>query len=294
MALNYYDFLKIEQAYFVWHKADDGYRWVENAISNSMAGSFKSEPPFLVISQNATGFISSFPLENDPDLFLQFAKKEPTAENILAFANQYGCLTAGEPIKITGTIQSHIYPLEGESLNFLQREKKEMKNAVALWEYINDGNKEALSSIILWDNNSVKYNLDGKSSVIASNTLNKELFSRFSPGNPIMPAKCFLQSIINNKLRGKIAPKLLFDNENNLVPYLMPDDLLTAMWYQFYLAVIGERKYKRCEICLYWENVTGNRKNWKKHKTCAANERVKKCLLAKKEVKNGKHSKKDK
>ncbi|WP_338826277.1 hypothetical protein MTBGP_09810 [Moorella thermoacetica] len=109
-------------------------------------------------------------------------------------------------------------------------------------------------------------------------TSRRELFSRFKPGDLLLPAQYLLQSSINKKLKKYITkPRLLLDDKNNLQPYLMPENLLSAMWYQFYLTVIGEKKYKRCSICGLWADVTDKRSNWSKHPECANRARVKKC-----------------
>jgi hypothetical protein len=65
------------------------------------------------------------------------------------------------------------------------------------------------------------------------------------------------------------------DEDGLLRKTLVPTSLLSAMWYQLYLAVIGEIKLRRCAICWKWENMEGHRVNWSKHAACANNERVK-------------------
>ena len=68
---------------------------------------------------------------------------------------------------------------------------------------------------------------------------------------------------------------LKMDEDGLLRKTLMPMSLLSAMWYQLYLAVIGEIKLRQCAICGKWESMEGHRVNWSKHAACANNERVK-------------------
>jgi len=53
-----------------------------------------------------------------------------------------------------------------------------------------------------------------------------------------------------------------------------PKDLLTAMWLQFYFTASGHYKFKRCEECKEWEDVSNKSKNWTMHPPCANKRRV--------------------
>ena len=89
-------------------------------------------------------------------------------------------------------------------------------------------------------------------------------------------ASIYIQSIINNKLSEyPLQVKFQMDEDGLLRKALVPTSLLSAMWYQLYLAVIGEIKLRRCAICRKWENMEGHWINWSKHAACANNERVK-------------------
>lgn len=110
---------------------------------------------------------------------------------------------------------------------------------------------------------------------LAAHNLKPEIFSRLKPGDLLLPAQYLVQSRINKKLKKYITkPRLLLDEKNNLKPYLMPENLLAVMWYQFYLAAIGEKRFKRCSVCGRWEDVTEKTAAWTKHEACANKERV--------------------
>ena len=89
-------------------------------------------------------------------------------------------------------------------------------------------------------------------------------------------ASIYIQSIINNKLSEyPLQIKFQMDEDGILRKTILPTSLLSAMWYQLYLAVIGEIKLRRCAICGKWENMEGHRVTWSKHAACANIERVK-------------------
>lgn len=127
--------------------------------------------------------------------------------------------------------------------------------------------------------------LSVSSSWLATEWTNREILSRFKPGDLHLPAQYLVQSRINKKLKKYVTkPRLLLDEKNQLKPYLMPENLLAAMWYQFYLAAVGEKRFKRCSVCGRWEDVTEKTVAWTKHEACANRERVEKYRQAVREA----------
>lgn len=57
-------------------------------------------------------------------------------------------------------------------------------------------------------------------------------------------------------------------------PLIKPNSLLAAMWYQLSEEISGNRKYKQCEFCHKWQDVTDNNENWRYHADCAAKKRI--------------------
>jgi hypothetical protein len=89
-------------------------------------------------------------------------------------------------------------------------------------------------------------------------------------------ASVYIQSKINQKLSEyPVQIKFGMDEDGTLRKTLVPTSLLSAMWYQLYLAMTGEIRLRRCSICKQWENMETHRNNWSKHASCANNERVK-------------------
>ncbi|MDR1481439.1 MAG: hypothetical protein LBI74_02305 [Synergistaceae bacterium] len=97
-------------------------------------------------------------------------------------------------------------------------------------------------------------------------------------------ASLYVQRKITQKLE-QYPLKILFrsDSKARLYKTLRPTSLLSAMWYQFYLALTGGIRLRRCSICGRWENMAIHRDSWTKHANCANYNRVKKSRNKKKE-----------
>src|SRR5271154_3575990 len=72
--------------------------------------------------------------------------------------------------------------------------------------------------------------------MIASPNKNPEGFKLFRVGGSILPARYYLQNLINERLRGKVSPQLLWDTRNKhpygLALVFEPENLLGLMWLQ--------------------------------------------------------------
>ena len=84
---------------FVWWVPDQGYVWQDDADAQN------EKPPFLVRHPKAEVENHYVPIrfdepgnEGEKLLFDSFARLEPTPDDILAFANQWGWLGVREPI----------------------------------------------------------------------------------------------------------------------------------------------------------------------------------------------------
>ncbi|MDR1732147.1 MAG: hypothetical protein LBR61_08645, partial [Synergistaceae bacterium] len=93
----------------------------------------------------------------------------------------------------------------------------------------------------------------------------------------------YIQETISKKLA--VFPlQFVFrmDDDGKFRKIIEPTSLLSAMWYQFYLALTGEIRLRRCSLCGRWENMEGHRDTWKKHANCANYGRVKRAREKKK------------
>jgi hypothetical protein len=92
----------------------------------------------------------------------------------------------------------------------------------------------------------------------------------------------YVQERINEKLAS--WPLRIFfktDDSGKIHKVIEPTSLLSAMWYQFYLALAGEIRLRRCSLCGKWEDMATHRETWSKHANCANYNRVKKARLKK-------------
>lgn len=96
-------------------------------------------------------------------------------------------------------------------------------------------------------------------------------------------ASRFIQQEINRKLAiYPLETRIEIDERGQHHYVHEPSSLLSAMWFQFSLALAGEIKLKRCSICGRWENMEGHRESWSKHANCANYDRVKRARNKKK------------
>jgi hypothetical protein len=172
--------------------------------------------------------------------------------------------------------------LPAESLSFWTREIIDMGQLFKVWEWWKSKDYASLRRILTWDDDraAVRYSLPiwqaeagsydfpgpesmHPNSLLASKNpdYNLEDFKRFRPGRYFLPAQFLLKDRVNAKLKvledkgiASIRPRLLMNIENKTIPYLTPSNLLAALWLQFYQAIYGERSYKRCGVCGYWED----------------------------------------
>lgn len=281
--MDYLDYHDIQLVFFTWDVADAGYCWDDTARAGDLGK--PGEPPFLVESPSTSSLFPYNPMDKQT-LFLQFAETPLTKEGILQFANVHGKLHPTHDVLVSRPGKDNVL-LRADSLSLWIGEIWYMKTAVQLWEWIKEKNWSALGKIISWDEHkkSVEYSLppNGGASgsrswgVLASPQRKPEIFARCHPGEVLLPARHLLQMWINKRLeRYPVKPRLLMNAQNALEGRLIPSSLLSAMWLQFYLATIGETKYKRCAVCGHWSDVTGKNRNWTMHPDCANKARVKK------------------
>ena len=92
----------------------------------------------------------------------------------------------------------------------------------------------------------------------------------------------YLQRLTTRKL-AEYPVNVSFPDDVGKKPHnvLQPSNLLSAMWYQFYLVLAGEIRLRRCTICGKWENMEGHRSTWSKHANCANYGRVKRARAKK-------------
>jgi len=242
-------------------------------------------PPFLVINPKTKTNDSYKPLVENPNLFVIFSSLEGTEEDILKFANTYGWL--GEPKLI---FKRHGSRIEGESIHCWRDEIEEMQLLRKVNEWVKNYKIEELKKVIGWSKNGTRvwFWYEYKSQLSGSATqrsgmlladkqrrLNPEYLTRWAPNDLFEPAKVFLVKRLNMRLQ-ETRWNLLLNDQNTIVPYIRPRNLLNALWLQFAQYVTGERRLIPCEICNKWMDVTDFRLSKKVHPDCSKRTRQKK------------------
>jgi hypothetical protein len=204
-------------------------------------------PALIAIGTAVRGFHPS------RELFLEFASTDPDDDvAIVGFANANGLLTLGylTPVPAEGqSSQSEI----GELLSFWRGHIGLMNEAVTLWQLLKRQDQEALARRIRWDGaDCVRYDSPRGKSIIASRNpdIRAFLFDRLKPGDAMMPARLYLQELVNENLRRRVHPKLLWTaDRTHMVRFDVPDGLLGYMWDCFAGAVAEHQAFRHCLIC---------------------------------------------
>ena len=126
----------------------EGFSWREGLVS------FESDP----VGKNVTGswlvrqdslYSRQYPPLEEANLHRRFARIEPTAESILAFANEYGLL--GHPQWLAEPSSNHQAMLIGEPLGFWQHEIERIAVLIDLWELVKRGCRRELGHLVNWN-----------------------------------------------------------------------------------------------------------------------------------------------
>ena len=126
---------------------EDGFSWRDGLVAIDVGRDEKNIPGRWLIGSDSLYTRQYSPLAVS-SLHRRFARNEPTAESILAFANEYGFL--GHPSWLGDPDASVQAMLVGESLGFWQKEVGRMARLMALWEVVKRGNSRDLSQLVEW------------------------------------------------------------------------------------------------------------------------------------------------
>jgi hypothetical protein len=187
----------------------------------------------------------------------------------------------GQPSRALGT---------GELLSAWQRQLQELREAAHLWSAIREaesGDGTKLARCVQWPRKDFVYydshpelpiptdaQLLGirpaaqrgrvapavrdddtlrSIAVIASTRLNSEWLKLFRVGDCQMPGKYYLQKTVNEHLKNRVSPHLLWNVRRNrphsLGLFFVPENLLGLMWLQLAQAINGNKQYRQCLAC---------------------------------------------
>lgn len=293
----------IQQTRFEWWVPVDGYRWLDvprKLLDGSGKPSSKRPPvllPVETMEQKIEGSWKVYlyePLEDEPTLFQEFADVEPTREGILAFINNYGL--------IAGNLRVHEdggrLVAQTDSFDECVREITEMQKVRDIWCAIQSARGKDVASSGSTDADSVaslKKSIRFKGGVFADHLIETDdrQFHRivehdgWGSVDIVSAASGLVGACINAKLTDKaVSPQLIPGEDGEFSPYLVPENLLSAMWLQLYLWVAGDRNYRRCPVCGFWADTTGLRSDWTEHQECGSRRRAKKSYERRKAAKS--------
>jgi hypothetical protein len=193
----------------------------------------------------------------------------------------------------------------GELLSSWRKEIKEIRDATQLWLALRQavsGDSSRLTRHIKWGRNDLVYydshpdyplprtswmlgippdrkaNSSTKDpeiseqrtiALIASDKHNSEWLKWVRAGDCTMPARYYLQQVVNEKLKNRVSAKLLWNVQRNrpheLALYFVPENLLGVAWLQFAEVINGNRPIRQCAACKSWIVIStegsGNRSN---------------------------------
>lgn len=266
---------------FAWNVTKGGYKWITARKAPIFQPSIKAadapdKGEFLTDDVPLGGRWESVryaPLERDTGLFRTFVSTPPTKEGIQTFASRYGPLGGDLTVHI---ILPNNKSGNGETLSAWREEIIAMRQAVALWDMVHNNDEQSLKKHVQWREGGVHYDshphLPEMESLpddmhirswIAHET-DPDLLERFHRGDVVHPALHYLQGVVNQRLAGRVSPRLLWDRHQiRLGLYLYPGSLIGALWLQFAQAISGEKDYRECAQCRKWLEVSPNvaRKN---------------------------------
>lgn len=293
-----------ESVWFTWPVPNRGYTWTEEAKPVPEGRAFgktpKGQPPYLIENPKATVHVRKFPLRDCPDLFSDFEALEPTPEDIQDFANKYGWLGIGDILYYPHRDRGSTV-FQGEGLECWQDEIATIQICAKISEWIDSRNESELSKRIEWapSGHGVRFRWTaiGREPItpispldvqavqelakritqravtrdqwIADKNHLTELFASWTPGDVFAPASAWLVQEVNKNIQGKVWVGLILDQRGERQPVVRADNLLAAIWSQFYSHLIGEKKVVRCEVCRRWMDVTHSRRNKRMHSRCS-------------------------
>ena len=255
---------------FQWDIHVDGYRWIETqpADPEGDSGMFLTDGRPLGASGFAVDRYS--PLALHSGLFRVFADTKPTSEEVKAFADKFGRLggDAAEMIVLPDepVEKGHLVGT-GERLRVWTEEILAMRQAIDLWDKARKGDYKGLAQFIRWDEKGVHYashpDLGPNElpeppfrkilTVVATEDLRPDLLQRFRRGDVIEPALYYVQRVVNDRMKERISPRLLWSpDRSRLRLYFVPHSLLGALWLQFTHAIERDNDFRTCAECGMW------------------------------------------
>jgi Homeodomain-like domain len=231
---------------FFWEVPLGGFRWLDaSAVAGGTPQRWLTEAIPVGLAVDVRRYS---PLDEYPALFRTFADTPLTEDGISRFANQFGGLGAWEQIRLTAGPE--LVMGMGEPRHIWMNEIDAMRRAAQLWDAVRHRDTlwfqqhvrvEPKSSEEIW----VSYLEEGV--LYHREVIGPDLAGFVRPHDVRRPTLLFVQKMINMRLWEHTAPRILYDpRRDGLGVYLVPKNLLGALWLQCARAVDANKDYRRC------------------------------------------------
>ena len=276
---------------FQWQVHTKGYQWIETSWDSLLppeerAGTVWCLVPTLGEDAQPPPLQNYRPLHTKTALFRTFAQKAPTRDDICEFANQYGLL--GGEID-TGVLLSwpqkphRRIPLRGICFDRWVYEQLLMRHVISLWDMLRKNNLDGLSHHVRWygqdrvyyqsipgvpaaepvgrfPESQLIWDTHGTAQLeikawIAAPWYDAHMLDGLKAGELVKPTWCFMQRVINERLKRSVAPQIVWDvTDKALILRFMPRSLRGALWLQLAQAIDGKKEYRQCKEsrCQAW------------------------------------------
>ena len=262
---------EIEQ--FVWHCAENGYRWMEmEPVPNRWVSGEPVDVPedkrFLVeVPMKPPRYLRFNPFKAYPLLYREFGHLERSEHAFAAFASTYGPLGASNVSVVQdGTL------IQADPLSAWFESRYKIREVVDVLDAIQAEDTNLLGTWFRFEKDRIKYERRDEMftsfGVIAGAGFGREWLVEWA-GEPqsqreslVRAARGWAQTRINSALSGSgpgqnryasTTARVLFNLERrDLSLHFVPSNLLAAMWLQCARVLVENPQFRSCDHCGKW------------------------------------------
>jgi hypothetical protein len=270
-----------EDFQFNWLAQSGSFTWREaslNLYPNPWQDSAELSPlqsDFLLIPPSPERRLRVYrPLEDVPELFDTFSRLN-SKDEISEFAGKFGQIG----------LQNYDARLCSQGFELLSSWRRHidlMRATIGVFDLNAAADSKEIASLIRWQGNTAFFccRIEGDR-LIGCPQPDKGTLSMVLSDNALRAgdydhaAQVFLSRVIDLSLKKQVSPRLVsLGTGKKMRPYFYPSSLLAAMWLQVYWMILGETRFRRCDICQRRMDVTENRTNKRVHKSCSDREKM--------------------
>jgi hypothetical protein len=206
-----------------------------------------SRPPFLSCKGNRKRYYA--PLRKNPVLHRTFCEINDDS-GTEKFASKYGLLGFTRSYEVRKRDGSQATTMLIESMDRWAYELEDLKRLVNLWDLIKHKDLSQLRSLLYREPGGIYIKLGKQKDLVDDNKSALARKWNNESGQPLEVSLQYLTASINKKVMGNIYPTVLPEYKRKV--YLLPRNLLAAMWLMFLWEVSGEVRPRRCPCCEEW------------------------------------------